>query len=52
MNPLIAPSELKVGINDVIINFKTALVLSKGSMYSIELLLSNGQKISAKATYN
>ncbi|AOL15409.1 hypothetical protein BFU36_00170 [Sulfolobus sp. A20] len=48
----ITPSELKVGINDVIINFKTALVLSKGSMYSIELLLSNGQKISAKATYN
>ncbi len=47
----ITPSELKVGVNDVIINFKTALVLSQGSIYAIELVLSNGQKVTVLAVY-
>ncbi|MEM3203732.1 MAG: DUF973 family protein [Saccharolobus sp.] len=47
----IFPAQLNSGYNNVKINFKVSLSLIPGNLYTIQLLLSNGQTLNTVVTY-
>ncbi|MEM0305101.1 MAG: DUF973 family protein [Saccharolobus sp.] len=47
----IFPAKLNSGYNNVKINFKVSLSLVAGNLYTIQLLLSNGQTLNTVVTY-